>query len=248
MLIIIAFGSYPERSLSCIIIFVYTSIFTFPFLYVILNLFFLLGSVKLGFIFSSFYIIDPLFTFIIFFTFSVKLPVYGLHYWLPIAHVEAPTFGSMILAGILLKLGGVGLFRFMSIIDLNFLKFSLIGYFLVFLLVSTCICCFQSDFKRLVAYSSVSHIICIPIIFIRSRFIGLKGSLFLIFMHGFSSPILFILVGIFYSVTSTRQHILMRGVLISRPFISLIRVLSFFFRVSAPPYPRFLSEVFFVFF
>lgn len=56
-------------------------------------------------------------SFILFGVFAVKLPIYGLHYWLPMAHVEAPTFGSMILAGVLLKLGGVGLIRCYSLID-----------------------------------------------------------------------------------------------------------------------------------
>jgi len=225
-------------------IFIYTSVFTFPFLYIILNLFFIVGSLKIGFIY---FYLDPFFTIIVFFTFAVKLPIYGLHYWLPIAHVEAPTFGSILLAGILLKLGGVGLLRFSFFLDLIFLKFRILGYLLIFLLVSTFICCFQSDFKRLVAYSSVSHIICIPIILLRSRLVGVKGILFLIFMHGFSSPILFILVGIYYFVFNTRQHIFIRGVSIFRPFLSLISILVFFFSVSAPPFPRFLSEIFFVY-
>jgi len=187
-----------------------------------------------------------LFTLIIFFTFGVKLPIYGLHFWLPIAHVEAPTFGSMILAGILLKLGGVGLVRFSCYIDIYLIKFYLLGYLFVFLVYSTLVCCFQSDFKRLVAYSSVSHMITIPIILFSSTFIGLKGLISIIFLHGLRSPLLFILVGVIYSYFSTRQHILMRGVVCFSPILAFIILLAFFFTLSAPPFPSFLAEVFFV--
>ena len=107
-------------------------------------------------------------------------------------------------------------------------------------------CCLQSDFKRLVAYSSVSHIITIPIILFSSSFLGFKGIVSVMFMHGVSSPLLFILVGIMYSITSTRQHVMMRGILCVMPIISFIIVISFFFNVSAPPLPSFISEVLFV--
>jgi len=162
------------------------------------------------------------------------------------AHVEAPTFGSMILAGILLKLGGVGLIRFINILNIDVLKFFLLGYFSLFLAYATFVCCLQSDFKRLVAYSSVSHIMTIPIILFSSSFLGSKGVISVMFIHGVSSPLLFMLVGIIYSITSTRQHIIIRGVLCVRPIISFIIVISFFFNVSAPPLPSFISEVLFV--
>lgn len=161
------------------------------------------------------------------------------------AHVEAPTFGSMILAGVLLKLGGVGLIRFSCVIDFNSLKFYLIGYFLVFLCYVTLVCCFQSDFKRLIAYSSVSHMITIPIMIFSSNLVSFKGVVSVIFLHGLRSPLLFILVGIIYRYTSTRQHIILRGLITYRPLFSFFSVLAFFFTLSAPPFPSFISEVFF---
>jgi len=197
-------------------------------------------------IFVSFIDSRLLFSLIVFFTFGVKLPIYGLHYWLPMAHVEAPTFGSMLLAGVLLKLGGVGLIRLVGVINVYMLKNYIVGYIFVFLLVATSVCCFQSDFKRLVAYSSVSHIMGIPVIIVRCSFVGSKGLISIIFLHGISSPLLFIIVGLLYSMTSTRQHFLIRGLITLSPLISFIGVLAFFFTMSAPPFPSFVAEVLFV--
>lgn len=242
--IIIKWGSYPERSMSSIILLLYTAVFTFPFLFFIFYFYLSHGSFTFS-LFSNFLDSSLFISLIVFLAFAVKLPIYGLHFWLPIAHVEAPTFGSIILAGVLLKLGGVGLIRFSTLMDLNLLKAYLLGYFLVFLCYTTLVCCFQSDFKRLVAYSSVSHIMTIPIILLSCRFVGLKGLISVIFLHGLRSPLIFILVGIIYSYSSTRQHILVRGLVTYNPLLSFVMILSFFFTLSAPPFPSFIGEVFF---
>jgi|SRR5579883_3207913 len=177
---------------------VYTSFFTFPFVYFLFYSYKVYGT--FSFIILSCSCVQRLFfTLIIFMTFAVKLPIYGLHFWLPIAHVEAPTFGSMILAGVLLKLGGVGLIRFFVFFNVLALKFVVIGYFFLFMVFVTLVCCLQSDFKRLVAYSSVSHIIGVPIMLFSRTFIGLKGTILLMFMHGVRSPLMFLLVGLVYT-------------------------------------------------
>lgn len=198
-------------------------------------------------IFSSAYIsFDLLSSVIIFFTFAVKLPIYGLHFWLPMAHVEAPTFGSIILAGVLLKLGGVGLLRCLSLLDISSLSSFFLGYFIVFLIFVTLVCLFQSDFKRLVAYSSVSHIIAIPILLLANNIMSSKRVILIILFHGLRSPILFMLVGVLYSMFSRRQLIIIRGLILLSPLLSFILILAFFFTLSAPPFPSFVAEVYFL--
>jgi len=183
---------------------------------------------------------------IVFIGFSVKLPVYGLHFWLPIAHVEAPTFGSMILAGVLLKLGGVGLFRFSSFISFSFLTDVFSSYLFIFLSLVTIVCAYQADFKRIVAYSSVSHIIAIPILYLSNNLLSVKSLFMLIFFHGLRSPVLFMLVGILYSFFSSRQFLVLRGLVMFSPLLSFFMLLAFFFTMSAPPFPSFVSEVYFL--
>lgn len=179
--------------------------------------------------------------FLVSLAFCVKLPVYGIHLWLPIAHVEAPTRGSIILAGVLLKLGGVGLLRFSLLVD-----FSRVNFFLSYLLISlvyvTVVCSFQSDFKRMVAYSSVSHIMIIPILVLSNNILSFKCAILVMLFHGLSSPIMFIIVRILYNAFKTRQILLMKRLILINPLISFCIALSFFFTVSAPPFPSFSAE------
>lgn len=249
LFVIMKWGSYPERSVRSIILLVYTSVFTLPFVYVLFVIFTRGGRMRFSLWLNSSYLAYPLkaslvFSFIIFFTFSVKLPIYGLHFWLPIAHVEAPTFGSIILAGILLKLGGVGLVRFIVIINIQEIKLLVIGYLFVFICFVTVLCAIQSDFKRLVAYSSVSHIMGVPIMLISSSMLGIKGLIRVMFLHGIRSPLIFMFVGLIYETFNTRQHFLMRGLINFSPLIRILLTLSFFFTLSTPPFPSFLPEVF----
>jgi NADH:ubiquinone oxidoreductase subunit 4 (subunit M) len=175
--IILKWGSYPERSLRAIMLLSYTIVFTLPFIYVLGVLYVHSFSWSL----VALKLLPPVYSdvlcSVVFFAFAVKLPIYGLHFWLPMAHVEAPTFGSMILAGILLKLGGVGLFRFMPLFDLTFFRNVYCSYAAVFLVFSTLVCCVQSDFKRLIAFSSVSHMMSlVPIIALYSDSSILVGT------------------------------------------------------------------------
>lgn len=242
ILIIIIWGSYPERSLRSLMLLLHTSAFTIPFMFVLFYVF----SIYSTFSFSSMdQCLSPFMSLIVFGVFAVKLPIYGLHFWLPIAHVEAPTFGSMILAGVLLKLGGVGLIRCYSLVDWGFVSSAFLSYFFIFLLYVTVVCSFQSDFKRLVAYSSVSHMIVIPLLLMSYRFMGFKALVLVLLFHGFSSPLLFSLVGYIYSIFGTRQLVSIRGIIVCSPLLALMSILAFMFSLCVPPFPSYVSEVMF---
>jgi NADH:ubiquinone oxidoreductase subunit 4 (subunit M) len=180
---------------------------------------------------------------IAFLGFMVKLPVYGLHFWLPIAHVEAPTYGSIILAGLLLKIGGCGLYR-VSFFT-SFVSFSpyFISYLTFSLVFSSIVCCVQADFKRLVAYSSIAHIIVVTLAVVLSSSLGINSFLLIMVTHGISSPILFILVGITYRLHGTRILAIYRGLLSRIPLLSAFMVFCFTVSVPLPPSLAFLGEL-----
>lgn len=242
--IIIKWGSYPERSARAIIMLVYTLLFGAPVLILIMYFNIITGSWLYPI--YNFNNTSLLFSMFIFLCFSVKLPIYGLHFWLPIAHVEAPTFGSVILARILLKLGGVGLLRLNELISQSSIIYRILAYFIIFIVYRCLVCCYQADLKRLIAYSSVAHMIVIPFLVIANNILSVQALILVMLLHGLSSTLLFLSVGILYSMFSSRQLVLIRGLILTSPLFSFILILTFLFTLSAPPFPSFVAEVFFI--
>jgi len=142
---------------------------------------------------------------------------------LPRAHVEAPVFGSIILAGVILKLGGFGIFKISLIIGDCFMNFSLVLIVIRVIggLILRGICFIQSDIKILVAYSSVVHISLVLSGLFTLKELGLNGGIFIIVGHGFCSSGLFCVLGLTYKRSLTRRIILNKG------FLSVIPVCSF---------------------
>ena len=156
--------------------------------------------------------------------FILKIPIYIFHGWLLKAHVEAPVFGSMVLASILLKLGTYGILRFLMIFYLNSVYLS--SYILVFRVVGgifiRCVCLRQVDIKVLVAYSSVVHIgLLLGGIFTLMK-LGVLGSYVLMISHGLCSSGLFYLVNVFYRETNRRLILVNKGLLIYIPSMSML--------------------------
>lgn len=246
LFIIVKWGSYPERSISAIVMLFYTLFFRAPFILILVSIYLNLITFSFSILTMYHYHSTLLITLLIFMAFAVKLPIYGLHQWLPIAHVEAPTFGSVILAALLLKLGGVGLVRILPFITVPYLFSSILGYLIVTTVFRFICCCFQSDIKRLIAYSSVAHMITIPILVLSSNILSIQSIVMIMLFHGLSSSILFILVGTLYSMYGRRQLVLMRGLILISPLLRFLAILMFFFTISAPPFPSFVGEVYFI--
>lgn len=177
--------------------------------------------------------------------FAVKVPLFPVHTWLPLAHTEAPTAGSVILAGVLLKLGTYGLLRFaipMTPIAAVQAAPYVASLAIVGILYTALICWVQKDIKKLVAYSSVSHLgFCVLGMFAMNR-IGVGGSVMYMINHGLSTGALFLCIGMIYERFHTREMAAMSGLARVMPVWAFFMVFFCLASVGLPGLNGFVGE------
>nr|NP_945223.1 NADH dehydrogenase subunit 4 [Haemaphysalis flava]QAX90627.1 NADH dehydrogenase subunit 4 [Haemaphysalis flava]UNO53828.1 NADH dehydrogenase subunit 4 [Haemaphysalis flava]UXX50246.1 NADH dehydrogenase subunit 4 [Haemaphysalis flava]BAD03992.1 NADH dehydrogenase 4 [Haemaphysalis flava] len=243
VMMIFGWGSQPERLQAGIYMLMYTLFGSLPLLVMML----IFKKTSLMYLFIEWQEINiGIYFFLMMLGFLVKIPVFFFHLWLPKAHVEAPISGSMILAGVLLKLGIYGIFRFKSFYFIEILNFS---YLLMILsiwgsVMVSIYCLFQTDIKSLIAYSSVCHM---GIVFsgtINFSFFGSYGSLLLMIGHGLCSSGLFCLANLVYERFYTRSMILIKGLMKIFPSLTLMWFLFSIVNMSAPMTMNLMGELF----
>nr|YP_009558809.1 NADH dehydrogenase subunit 4 [Metaplax longipes]QBA83258.1 NADH dehydrogenase subunit 4 [Metaplax longipes] len=248
LILILGWGYQPERIQAGIYMLFYTLALSLPLLVSLLYFYsksYSLSMVMLSMVDVNLSWVNILWYFSSVLAFLVKLPMYMFHLWLPKAHVEAPVAGSMILAGVLLKLGGYGLIRVLCLfqkINLSFawlwVSISLVGGVVVSML-----CLRQVDMKALIAYSSVVHmsmVLCGLMIF---SWWGLMGAVVVMVGHGLCSSGLFCLANMVYERVGSRSLLVSKGLLNFMPSMGLWWFLFSVGNMAAPPTLNLFGEI-----
>nr|YP_009128354.1 NADH dehydrogenase subunit 4 [Pardaliparus venustulus]AJP09407.1 NADH dehydrogenase subunit 4 [Pardaliparus venustulus] len=250
LILITRWGSQPERLNAGIYLLFYTLASSLPLLIAILHLHNQVGTLY----FPMLKLYHPPMTnswtslassLALLLAFMVKAPLYGLHLWLPKAHVEAPIAGSMLLAALLLKLGGYGIMRITLLINLSSsnLHYPFIILALWGALMTSAICLRQIDLKSLIAYSSVSHMgLVVAATMIQTQW-AFSGAMILMISHGLTSSMLFCLANTNYERTHSRILLLTRGLQPLLPLMATWWLLANLTNMAIPPTTNLMAEL-----
>ncbi|MBF0283107.1 MAG: NADH-quinone oxidoreductase subunit M [Magnetococcales bacterium] len=247
MFLIIGVWGGPRRVYAAFKFFLYTLAGSVLMLIAILAMFFKAGTFSIPELMDyPFPVIFQLWAFLAFMaSFAVKVPMWPVHTWLPDAHVEAPTAGSVILAGILLKMGAYGFIRFSlpMLPDASRYFLPLIfGLSLVAVVYTALVALMQTDLKKLIAYSSVSHMGFVTIGLFSFNVQGVEGGLLQMINHGIVAGALFLLVGVIYDRLHTREIAKFGGLVHKMPIYALIFMVFTMASVGLPGTNGFIGE------
>lgn len=246
-LLIGLWGSRERKIRAVYLFFFYTLCGSILFLIGILYIYSITGTLNLEYLLSfKFSEIEQKILWICFFlSFASKIPMFPFHIWLPEAHVEAPTVGSVLLAGILLKLGVYGFLRFsITLFPEASLFFSPLVYLLsvIGVLFASMSAIRQTDLKRIIAYSSVAHMNLVTIGIFSFNVLGVEGAILQSISHGFVSGGMFLLIGILYDRYHSRFLYYYGGLVHMMPIYAVFFLIFTFANIAIPGTSSFVGE------